>query len=339
VVTAQVAPATSKGFRVAILSRAGYRSPRYLAAGLQRMLHRVGAKPDCYLHGISWLEAIRQRHASRRHRALAALADVWVRYLRRYDLIVVSDTIGAARDPALLAPLRTLRKPIFLYEVFALNGSKHWLDRFPSTAVSLFDAFLVSSAIHDNPPVAGPPIFEVGLELLEPPTQTRDKPPLAMIDFPREGYEDDRRLQLDALADIGMPHFSLQGEYTFDQIVGEYERSAVAFLAFPEAFGVPIAQLQNQGSLIASPNRSWAKRHALLPAGSVFEADAPFTDNFIFYADCRDLAEQLEERTRELDPAAIAQRFREQQPQLAEGNLAELRRALQYARDSDAWRR
>lgn len=326
------------GARVAIITRAGYRSPRYLATGLQRMLHRIGAKADCYCHGISWLEAIRQRHASRRHRAIAAFADVWVRYLQRYDLIVVSDTIGAARESALLAPLRTLGKPIFFYEVFALSGSKYWLDRFPPKAVSLFDAYLVSSAIHDSPPVAGPPIFEIGLELLEKPTLQRDKPLLAMIDFEREGYEDDRRLQLDALAKIGLEHFSLEGEYTFSEIVAEYERSAVAFLAFPEAFGVPIAQLQNQGSLIASPHRNWAKRHALLPAGSVFVDDAPFTENFIFYSDRRDLEEQLKARTRELDPQAVARRFRERQPHLAQGNVAELRRALQFARDGAAWR-
>lgn len=322
------------GARVAIISRAGYRSPRYLATGLQRMLDRIGAKADCFLHGMSWLETIRQRRASRRHRAIAAVADVWVRYLKRYDLIVVSDTIGAARDATLLAPLRTLGRPLFFYEVFALSGSRHWLDRFPPSAVSLFDAFLVSSAIHDDAPVPGPPIFEVGLELLEAPTQRRDRPPLAMIDFERKGYEEDRRLQLDALGDVDMPHFSLQGEYTFREIVVEYERSAVAFLAFPEAFGVPIAQLQNQGSLIASPHRSWAKRHALLPAGSVFHDEAPFTDNFVFYTDRQDLAQQLRERVRGWDPSAVARRFREQQPHLAQGNIAELCRALDFARDS-----
>ena len=319
--------------RVAIVTRDRFRSPRYLALGLQRMLRRLDVQADCFLHGIGWLDTICNRQASRRHRLKAALADVWLQYLRRYDLIIVSDTVGLARDTALLALLRRLGKPLFFYEVFALAGSRHFLDRFPPDAVSQFDAYLVSSAIHDDTPVNGPPIFEIGLELLEAPTQRRERPALAMIDFERQGYERERAEQLAALRAVGMPDFSLQGEYSFSEIVTEYQRTSVAFLAFPEAFGVPIAQLQNQGALIASPQRHWAKRHALLPAGSVFQDDAPFTENFIFYDGEQDLAQQLQARVAGADPAAVAQRFRTQQPHLAEGRLPALREALLYAQD------
>lgn len=321
--------------RVAIVTRSRFRSPRYLAKGLQRMLARCEVAVDCYVHGLSWLEAIKCRNESRRHAAVAAFADLWLKYLRRYDVIVVSDTIGIARDAILLEPLRLLAKPLLLYEVFALSGSKYFLDQMPKSALSQFDAFLVSSAIHDDPLVEGPPIFEIGLELLEPPTTRQAKPIAAMLDFGRPGYEADRQIQVDTLENLDIPQFSLDGEYSFTDIVAEYDKAAAAFLAFPEAFGIPIAQLQNRGSIIVAPHRHWAKRHALLPSGSVFaDENAPFTDNFVFYSDKADLKEKLCAVAENYRPDLIAKRFRDAQPHLVSGNLIELNRALEYARQA-----
>lgn len=321
--------------RVAVVTRSAFRSPRYLAKGLGRMLRRSGVAVDCFIHGLSWLEAIKCRSESRRHGAIAVFADQWLKYLRRYDVIVVSDTIGIARDARLLAPLRQLGKPLMLYEVFALTGSRYFLDQMPATAASQFDALLVSSAIHDDPLVDGPPIFEIGLELLEPATTRRDKPFVAMLDFDRPGYQADRTVQVDALEATQTPMFNLAGEYSFSAIVSAYDKAALAFLAFPEAFGVPIAQLQNRGSLIAAPHRSWAKRHALLPPGTVFaEGDAPFTDNFIFYRDQADLQEKLQAAAENYRPDLIASRFRDRQPHLARGNATELLRAIDCTRQA-----
>ena len=318
--------------RVAIITRSGFRSPRYLATGLQRMLKRCGAHADIYLNGISWLDAIKLRNASRRHRLVATYARAWLQFWRRYDAFVVSETIDVAGDAQLLAPLRALGKPIFLYEVFAFTGSKYWFDRVPPSAPSLFDGLLVASAIHDDPLIDGPPIFEIGLELLESQTNADAKPFMAMLDFARPGYESDRELQTEAIAELGLPSFVLDGEYSFEKIVEEYDRAAVAFLAFPEAFGVPIAQLQQRGALIATPRRRWAKRHALLPPGSVYsEADARFSENFIFYNDKQDLKDQLRKAQSGYRPDIVAQRFQRTQPHLAGGDREEIHRLLEFA--------
>ncbi len=104
-----------------------------------------------------------------------------------------------------------------------------------------------------------------------------------MLDFERPGYEADRKVQIEAIDELQLSRYSLDHEYTFAEMVREYDKAAVAFLAFPEAFGVPIAQLQQRGALIAAPHSFWARRHAQLPTGSVFsEKSARFTENFIF---------------------------------------------------------
>lgn len=321
--------------KVAIVTRPDFRSPRYLAIGLQRMLRREGVVATCFLHGMLCLMALRDRFASRRHRLMALVAMTWLRRLKRYDVIVVADTVDIAGQSELLAPLRQLGKPMLMYEVFALHGSRYWLERLPATALNQFDAWLVSSAIHDDKPAPGPPIFEIGLELLEPPTQSSSKPFMAMLDFEREGYEEERLVQERALRLAGVPKFTLAGEYSFSEIVAEYERAACAFVAFPEAFGVPIAQLQNRRSLIIAPKRRWANRHALMRAGSVFDEGAPFTENFVFYEDDDELAERLRKATTDHCPRLVAQAFSNAQPHLAHGNASELRRPLAWAGD---WR-
>lgn len=317
--------------RVAIITRHHFRSPRYLALGLQRMLGRLGVRADCFPHGLAWLKALSDPHPTGRKLGIACIASLWLRFLHRYDLIVVSDTVGVGRELSLLAPLKRLAKPIFNYEVFALGGCRYFLDQFPPDALSQFDAYLVASAIHDDPPVPGPPVFEVGLQILEEPSQSNERAALAMIDFPRVGYERDREIQLSALETVGIPHFSLEGEFNFSGIAAQYRRPTVAFLAFPEAFGVPIVQLQQQGALIASPHRGWAKRQALLAAGSIFDERAPFSENFMFYDDERDLVRRLRGHAQEANPAMVARRLHELQPQLVSGNPRELRRALDYA--------
>ena len=76
------------------------------------MLLRSNVAVDRFNYGISWLEAIKYQHLSRRNRLLSRLAHVWLQILRRYDVIVVSDTIGMAREASLLEPLVELRKPV-----------------------------------------------------------------------------------------------------------------------------------------------------------------------------------------------------------------------------------
>jgi hypothetical protein len=328
-----VALVLAGAMKVAILTRDAYRSPLYLALGLRQMLAQIRVAATVFPRAVDILHALQAPSASLRNRALATYGSLWLRRMASFDLIVVSETVGFLRNVELIQSLRRVGNPVFMYEVFAAAGSRYWLERLPDGATNLFDAYLAASGIHDDQPVDGPPIFQVGLRLLDAPTHDDTRPFVAMVDFLRPGYEQQRAVQIEALQELGVPYFSLGGEYTFDGIASQYHRAALAFVAFPEAFGVPIAQLQQLGSLIASPHKHWVKRHALLPNGTVFnEADAPFTDNFVFYNGKSDLKTRIAATRANYRPATVSLRFRSLQPALNTGDLDALRCAMDFAR-------
>ena len=322
--------------KVAILTHPGYRSPRFLAEGLQRMFSRIGVPADCHYSAIPDLFAIANAHASRRNRVSAAWSQVrqWARRLDRYDLIVVSDTVGIIAKTGLLEPLKSLRRPLLHYEVFAYAGSRYFVRQYGPTAHHWFDAFLTVSGIHDDPPLEGPPIFENGMDLPNLAPLRFDRPFSALLDYPRPGYEAQREVQVDALKALNIPYETLAREYSFVEIDQVYSRSAVAFVAFPEAFGVPIVQLQRHGSVIASPNPHWVKRHALRPAGHVFDeaGDAKhFSENFVFYKSADELKQKLVTLRANFSPRAVASRFGLQHESFIHGRLDVLRLAVEKA--------
>jgi len=317
--------------RVAILTRPHYRSQRFLAEGLARMLVRLGIECDVYLHGITWLEAAANRTTSLRDRTRALLAKRQLARMAQYDIFILSDAMRAFSDAVNLQPIRALQKPILHYEVFYMGGSPYWLSRLPKDSLRKFDAYLVVSDIHQCAPIAPEKVFRVGLDLLpKQPFLSKRSEFIALLDFPRRDYEENRAIQENALRQLDITTITLNGEYSFKQIESAYQQSCVAFVSFHEAFGVPIAQLQHYGSYIASPDPAWIPRHALLPAGSVFDDDANpgFTDNFRFYRDENDLVGHLRELRDIYDAATVRSRFLGQQKEYAQGRIDRLWEAI-----------
>lgn len=323
--------------RVAILTYPNCRSPRLLAEGLQRMLRRIGVEADCHADALPELTAMSDGSGSLRAilAAWRARWSHWRRQLDRYDLLVVSDTIGVVRRTEALALLKRLGRPILHYEVFAYAGSQYFVRQFGEKAHHFFDGFLVVSGIHDDTPVPGPPIFEIGMDLPALAPLRPVRPFTALMDFERPGYEPQRQTQLEALRRTGIAHETLAGEYTFAEIDAVYARAGVAFVAFPEAFGVPVVQLQRHGCLVAAPHPHWVKRHALRPAGHVFDEagdrDA-FSENFLFYDGGDDLAARLTQARDQFDASAAAARLLHQQPHFVRGRTEALQAALTHFR-------
>jgi hypothetical protein len=311
--------------RVAILTNPDCRSPRLLAEGLQRMMRRIGIAADCHAEALPELAAMAAAGGSLRARAAAWHAR-WShrrRQIDRYDLIVVSDTVGAVRRTQALAPLKRLRRPLLHYEVFAYAGSQYFVRQFGDRAHHFFDGFLVVSGIHDDPPIPGPPIFEVGMDLPALVPLHPARPFTALLDFERPGYEPQRQIQLEALRRAGIAHETLSGEYTFAEI------------AFPEAFGVPVVQLQRHGCLVAAPHPHWVKRHALRPAGHVFDEArdrGAFSRNFLFYDGVEDLAARLAQARDRFDAGAAAAQLQRRQPHFVHGRPEALQAALAHFR-------
>lgn len=308
---------------IAILTRPHYRSQRFLAEGLARMLRRLGIEATVYLHGIPWLEATGLQGNGTASRIKAALMERRLASLADYDLFILSDTMRAFQDEVNLQPLMRFAKPIIHYEVFYAGGSRYWLDRLPAGSLDKYDAYWVVSGIHGVKPIGANKVFPVGMDIFpQHPFPVRKGAFTALLDFPREGYEAQRHVQENALRRVGVRPVTLKGEYTYAEIEKIYQQTSIAFVSFPEAFGVPIAQLQHYGSYIASPDRMWVMRHALLPPGAAYfdESDPGFTDNFCFYRDEEDLTEYLAGLMKGYDPAAVRGHFLKYQATYSQGD-------------------
>ncbi len=242
--------------------------------------------------------------------------------LEKYDVIVVCETVTFSHEVELIALLRGLGKPLFMYEVFFLGGCEYWLSRLPSESLNQFDEYLVVSGIHDSQPMMSEKAHVVGADISPICEFSPRRRFTVLMDFPRQGYEDERAVQESALRRLNIDPICLDGEYTFDQIEKTYRSVDLYFVAFPEAFGVPITQLQNYGCQIAAPSPRWVKRHALIPDGSVY-ADKDghkFNDNFLIYEDEEGLIQGLK-RARMASPLAVKTRFLSDYPHYASGRL------------------
>ena len=318
--------------KVAILARPQFRSARFLAESLRRMLGRLGVRADIFLDGLEWLTTTGSGPSGMRQRLRALRAQRAIKSLAGYDLFIVSDTVDVFREEVDFSLLRRFGKPILMYEVFFVPGAKYWLERLPHAAFDKFDGYLSVSSIHGCAPVCDKPLDIIGLDLQPRHPYLARKPTFSiLVDFPRKGYEEQREIQLEALRKLDIEPVLMEGEYTFDEIEHVYRAVSASFVSFPEAFGVPIVQLQQYGAYIFSPERMWVMRHALLDPGSVFfEVGQPaFTENFCFYEGLDDLCEQLATLRQIYDPMTVTSRFIAQQPTYSQGDPHALWSALQ----------
>ena len=316
---------------VAIITRATYRSPRFLAEGLSNMLKKIGVKSTIYYQGLEQLELKNTTGSGLKIAAKSALAKYKIRQWQKYDVLIVSDTVGILAHNQLIATLRQFNKPVFLYEVFYPGGAQYWMDRLPTGALDLFDAYLTTSPINDITPKPTKPVYSIGINLdSDRVMDNKNSEFTALMDFPRAGYETERSLQIRALNDLNIKTITMDGEYSFDEISSIYSQSNIYFLAFPEAFGVPIAQLQNKGSYIASPKPDWVKRHALTSNQSTKSniSKTSFSSNFLFYDSYSELLDLLKKTRETYSSKEVIKRFTDIQPIYKYGDLKELKLAL-----------
>jgi hypothetical protein len=80
---------------------------------------------------------------------------------------------------------------------------------------------------------------------------------LAVLDFPQNGYELDRLMQIKVLNELGIKTLELKKNYSREEILKIYTEATFFFLSSPETFGLAIAECLSLGTIIFSPSSSW----------------------------------------------------------------------------------
>jgi hypothetical protein len=219
--------------------------------------------------------------------------------LREYDAIILSECLPNAFWKNYLA-IETLRKklnkPVLSYtDAYLGNAPLHkqkWLKEDDNGA----DRYLVNlcpspvtelrGVDNENWKAIG---VNISLSGLKPVVK---KEFVAVVDFAQKGYEGYREQQLSALKKLGIKTIVLEGRYPIEEIRKIYQQAAIFFLAFPETFGLPIAECLASGTFIFTPQSGWPMAWRMdenpLPWGP-----GRLPDCFKVYHDEADLERQL----------------------------------------------
>jgi hypothetical protein len=266
-----------EGLKVAVLTRPGGCFPNIISLGLSDMLNKLGIENRIFDNAIPFLMRLLpfseqpKRWANNFHYRLYNKFRFWkedkkiLNELKKFDLIILSECLPNAFWKNYLA-IETLKtklnnKPILSYtDAFINNAPLHqkiWFDG-DDYGANRFNMNLCPSPVTEvrSKPAADWKAIGVNISIskLKPVTK---KEFIAVVDFEQKGYEPYREQQLAVLNKLGIKTIELKGRYPFDEIKKIYQQAAILFLAFPETFGLPIAECLACGTYIFTPNSGW----------------------------------------------------------------------------------
>lgn len=337
--------------RVAILTRPGACFPNLISIGLSDMLRQLGIEHKIFDDAIPFLMRLLplgeqpKRWANNFHfRVYNKLKNrkqdnQLLSELNKYDLIVLSECLPNAFWKNYLA-IETLRnklnnKPIFSFTDAFINNAplhqKQWFDGDDHDA-SRFAVNLCPSPVTEIREEANPNWKAIGVNIsiskLKPVIK---KEFVAVVDFEQKGYEPYREQQLAVLKKLGIKTIELKGRYPFEEIREIYQQAAVFFLAFPETFGLPIAENLASGTYIFTPNSGWPMAWRLdekpMPWGP-----GQLPDCFKVYQNEEDLEKQLLQLKQQFDgektPLQVFDTFMKHYSSFYYGDLNSLKEVL-----------
>lgn len=299
--------------KVAICTRTGDCFPNIISRGLSDLLNQLRIEHKVFDNSIPFLmrllplnEKPTRWHNSFHYRVYNKLKyhkqdRQLLQQLKKFDIIILSECLPNAFWKNYLA-IETLKeklnKPVLSYtDAYIENAPLHrklWLgandngaERFaknlcPSPVTEL------KSKENDNWKAIGVNISVSGLKPVV------KKEIIAVVDFAQKGYEAYREQQLSVLKKLGIKTIVLEGRYPIKQIREIYQQAAMFFLAFPETFGLPIAECLAGGAYIFTPQSGWPMAWRLdeqpMPWGP-----GKLADCFKVYANEDELVHQLVE--------------------------------------------
>ena len=338
--------------KIAILTRAAYRSPRILAEGLSVMLQQLQVDSQIFYGANEMLMRLLplNEKPAHWHNNLQFRIRNKIKFYKRdrqllqqlkdFDCIVLSECIPNALWRNFFS-IETLRahlpgKPLLLYEVYFIDNApihkRMWLDANDFGA----DRFDYNLAVSDVTEVRGQPNHRwssIGMNMesigLAHGAQTSLT---AVVDFEQPGYEVYRKQQIAALKKAGIDTICLEGSYTSTEIRAIYKKAGLFFMAFPETFGLPIAECLACGAYVFTPSSAWPMSWRL-DADPMPWAPGHLPPCFKVYASTDDLDKQLQLLKTNWDaqatPKQVAADFLQYYPDFYYGNKKALQRALE----------
>ncbi len=325
--------------KIAILADDGIGYVRPMAEGLARLLSEAGAEPRMYRKALCLLNRAVSGSpgvAGLKRTAKACLSPLYFQGLKSCSaIIVVQHLRDAFRDALALEAVRDAAPdvPIILYDLVYLPTVGLWGPWLEPggghmTGLDRYDWYLAASMRNRCPlPRGEHPCTQIGLQLddgtLFPEQAGRI---VALVDFERPAYPEERALQLRALQATGTEFIELKGTYSLQEIRTIYRRCRLYFLAHMESFGLPICELQACGSKVFTPKASWCDAHRLDDATT---ESRKLPSNIVCYENNVDrLVQEIERVKTEGSPAEVVHHFLRDHPQFFRGDLPAVRTFL-----------
>lgn len=338
--------------KIAILTRPGDCFPNIISQGLSDMLNQLGVEHKLFYDAIPLLMRLLplgekpKRWANSLHfRVYNKIKHLrqdkqLLEELRSYDLIILSECLPNALWKNYLAIeefKRKVRVAVGSYSDGSMEIApihrRMVLDQ-DDADESRFDFNLFVSDIielrkkdyPDNQRVIGLDLQYTGLS----PRKREEF--IAVVDFAQEGYEAYREQQLRVLNALGIKTIELEGRYPMSEIRNIYQQASGFFMAFPETFGLPIAECLASGTLILTPDSGWPMAWRLDKAPMPW-GGGQLPDCFRVYKDDDELATLLTGIRKEYDlvetPKKVFQTFLQHYPRLYGGDKDALKEMLE----------
>lgn len=338
--------------KIAILTRPDYKSPRILAQTLQLKLKELGVESEIFFEINLLNRLVYYKHNTLKfHFWLSEKIKYWksdkatINKIKEFDALIISECIPNAFERSRYNVEELRRRiaiPIMLYEVYFLGNAPsqlELLDKRKDASLERFDFHLSVSKVTEIRQEAFQNWYNIGINSkswkLQPIPKNRL---LAIVDFPQQGYEELRQIQIAALAEAGIEFITLKGNYTVDGIRQIYQQASMLFLQFPEAFGLPIAECLCSGAQIFTPDSGWPMAFRLNEDAKMY-GPGVLADCFTVYDGYDDLVTKLKRFKNSFNnittPKTIFESFIKNYPDFYYGNDDALRSLISDLKTKD----
>lgn len=300
--------------KIAILTRADFRSPRILADSIKIQLIQQGVEVEIF-HSIDVLKRLVSYRASKlnyhfwlKRKLKHIVYDLkLIKKLRQFDVVIISECIPNGFLSSLYNVekiKKIIRKPVGIYEVYYLGNAPTQIDRLQKNndaLLSRFDFHLSVSDITEIKKTKTNNWFGIGIKAeswkLKPLAK---KEVIAIVDFAFPGNEQIRQMQINVLRKLDIKYISLECEYSIEEIRRIYQKGTIYFMQSYEAFGLPILECLCSGCQIFTP-QSWWPMSWRLNENPKIHGEGILPECFTVYNGEEDLINKLLEFKRSYD--------------------------------------